>query len=330
MKDHFPYNRETGGTAGSSNSGPILESDLQFNSSGRMALGSRAYSPVQCRRFANYLFGRLRRIGLQHHRDEPRLRRNFVAGRDTRYPIRQLSLYQSGPSSPPVNPVEQIDPQPGTSRDYSMEIDLAFNEVMPSLDRGSSQSVGWRRSRFSRMTRRNNSHISPRSNSLLHARHLGIQRRKPSLLNRIFHGRTLQNQMRSLSTHHSTSEATAPVNLETGQRSGDQSLRPLMERLESHFRLQRQTMGILAQLNEAAVANGIGTTTDGSTAARESLVDGGGASAASFSDSSVSSRGGPWASNVLHSIRHWRARRDAFERARSFESRLSSGGWIVA
>jgi hypothetical protein len=100
--------------------------------------------------------------------------------------------------------------------------DLAFNEVMPSLDRGSSQSVGWRRSRFSRMTRRNNSHISPRSNSLLHARHLGIQRRKPSLLNRIFHGRTLQNQMRSLSTHHSTSEATAPVNLETGQRSGDQ------------------------------------------------------------------------------------------------------------
>jgi inositol 1,4,5-triphosphate receptor type 1 len=88
MKDHFPYNREAGGTAGSSNSGPILESDLQFNSSGRMVLGSRAYSPVQCRRFANYLFGRLRRIGLQHHRDEPRLRRNFVAGRDTRYPIR--------------------------------------------------------------------------------------------------------------------------------------------------------------------------------------------------------------------------------------------------
>ncbi len=35
---------------------------------------------------------------------------------------RRLSLYQSGPSSPPVNPVEQIDPQPGTFRDYSMEI----------------------------------------------------------------------------------------------------------------------------------------------------------------------------------------------------------------
>jgi hypothetical protein len=66
------------------------------------------------------------------------------------------------------------------------------------------------------------SHTSPRSNSLLHARHLGIQRRKPSLLNRIFHGRTLQNQMRSLLIHHSTSAATAPVNLETWQRSGAQ------------------------------------------------------------------------------------------------------------
>ena len=94
-----------------------------------------------------------------------------------------------------------------------------------------------------------------------------------------------------------------------------------MERLESHFRLQRQTMGILAQLNEATVANGIGTSNDSSVAAGESLIDSVGASTASFSDSSVSSRGGPWASNVLHSIRHWRARRDAFERARSFESR---------
>ena len=37
---------------------------------------------------------------------------------------RRLSLYQSGPSSPPVNPVEQIDPRPGTSRDYSMEIGM--------------------------------------------------------------------------------------------------------------------------------------------------------------------------------------------------------------
>ncbi len=40
---------------------------------------------------------------------------------------RRLSLYQSGPSSPPVNPVEQIDPRPGTSRDYSMEIGMNAN-----------------------------------------------------------------------------------------------------------------------------------------------------------------------------------------------------------
>ena len=61
--------------------------DLQFsNTSGRMVLGSRAYSPIQCRRFANYLVGRLRRIGLQHHRDNPRLlRRSFVAGRESRF-----------------------------------------------------------------------------------------------------------------------------------------------------------------------------------------------------------------------------------------------------
>ena len=92
-----------------------------------------------------------------------------------------------------------------------------------------------------------------------------------------------------------------------------------MERLESHFRMQRQTMGILAQLNDAAAANGMATGNGSSMATGQSLNDS--VSTASFSDSSVSSRGGPWASNVLHSIRHWRARRDAFERARSFESR---------
>ncbi|XP_046649309.1 uncharacterized protein LOC124340746 [Daphnia pulicaria] len=100
-----------------------------------------------------------------------------------------------------------------------------------------------------------------------------------------------------------------------------------MERLESHFRFQRQTMGILVQLNEAAVANGIGTNTDSSTAAGESLIDSGGASTASFSDSSVSSRGGPWAS--LCPAQHpplASQKRLALERARSFESRLSSGG----
>lgn len=95
-----------------------------------------------------------------------------------------------------------------------------------------------------------------------------------------------------------------------------------MERLESHFRLQRQTMGILAQLNEAAAAsNSDGNA--GSSGAATSSIDGASAAvaaaAASFSDSSESSR--PWATNVLHSIRHWRARREAFERARSLDSR---------
>ncbi|XP_059352395.1 uncharacterized protein LOC130699159 isoform X2 [Daphnia carinata] len=327
----FANNRETAGT---STAGSNHEGDLQFTSNGRMVMGSRAYSPIQCRRFTNYLFGRLRRIGLQHHRDNPRLRHSFVAGREARYPIR-LGLYRGDSSSLSGNPVEQIDPQPGPSRDYSMGTECEFDEVMPNLERGlgsSSNSFGWRRSRFSRMSRRNNNinlmHPTHRSNSLLHTRHSGIQRRKPSLLSRIFHGRTLQNQIRSLATYHSTLESTAPVNLESG-RPSDQSLRPLMERLESHFRLQRQTMGILAQLNEAAVANGIGSNVEGNNPTPaatpgENSVDGGGLPTASFSDSSVSSRGGPWASNVLHSIRHFRARRDAFERARSFESRLSS------
>ena len=49
--------------------------------------------------------------------------------------------------------------------------------------------------------------MTRRSSSLIHARHLGIQRRKPSFLSRIFHKRSLQNQKRSLSTHHPTSEA---------------------------------------------------------------------------------------------------------------------------
>lgn len=65
-----------------------LRVDLQFNTGGRIALESRLYSPVQCRRFANYLVGRLCRIGLQHHREHSRLRRNFVAGRDARHSYR--------------------------------------------------------------------------------------------------------------------------------------------------------------------------------------------------------------------------------------------------
>lgn len=81
----FANNREA---AGSSSTGSNHEGDLQFTSNGRMVMGSRAYSPIQCRRFTNYLFGRLRRIGLQHHRDNSRLRHSFVAGREARYPIR--------------------------------------------------------------------------------------------------------------------------------------------------------------------------------------------------------------------------------------------------
>jgi hypothetical protein len=78
---------------------------------------------------------------------------------------------------------------------------------MPSLDRGSSsRSFCWRRCLFSRMTRRNKSHVA----------------QEQLATSRIFHGRTLQNQMRSLLIHHSTSAATAPVNLETWQRSGAQ------------------------------------------------------------------------------------------------------------
>lgn len=69
-----------------------------------------------------------------------------------------------------------------------------------------------------------------------------------------------------------------------------------MERLESHFRLQRQTMGILAQLNEASGRN----TSD-------------------FSDSSISSR--PWATDVIQNLRNWRSRRESLERTHSLDSR---------
>lgn len=64
-----------------------LDIDLQFSATRRMVLGSRAYSPIQCRRFANYLAGRLRPIGLAHNPEHPRWRRNFVAGRESRYPL---------------------------------------------------------------------------------------------------------------------------------------------------------------------------------------------------------------------------------------------------
>lgn len=62
-------------------------SDLsQFSATGRVAVGSRGYSPVQCRRFAHYLVGRLRRIGLQQHREYPRLHRSSF--REGRGPLR--------------------------------------------------------------------------------------------------------------------------------------------------------------------------------------------------------------------------------------------------
>ena len=205
--------------------------------------------------------------------------------------------------------------------------------------------MGWRRARSTRMGRR----YMSRSNSLLHVRCLGVQRRKASLLSRISYGRTLQSQMRSVANRMPTAAVDAASTSvpqsshDSGQRPGDQvgvvfrstwrliakmfllfkrsqSLRPLMERLESHFRLQRQTMGILAQLNEAAA-----TSTSTNEIASSSMTgsrEGAASASASFSDSGVSSR--PWASNVLHSIRHWRARRDAFERTRSLESRQFS------
>ena len=184
--------------------------------------------------------------------------------------------------------------------------------VEPNIDRiGLSSSLArWRRSRFPRLSQRSPS--LNRGNSLLHMRNssLTIQRRKSSVFNRVFHVRSFQNQLRSAaaagfsipSTTANTS-ATTNANLpsqESGQRSNDQSLRPLMERLESHFRLQRQTMGILAQLNEATTTSAAGLTS-------------------SFSDSSVSSR--PWASDaVQYGIRDWRSRGESMERTHSLES----------
>ena len=75
----------TASTFGSTSNGSNNNNgaDLQFSANSRMVLGSRGYSPIQCRRFAHYLVGRLRRIGLQHQRDHPRLHRSLMreAGR---------------------------------------------------------------------------------------------------------------------------------------------------------------------------------------------------------------------------------------------------------
>ncbi len=59
------------------------------------------------------------------------------------------------------------------------------------------------------MIRRNNSHVSSTSNSLIHSHYLGIQRRKPSLL-KPFPG---AYQIRSLSTHDRVSCVTCAIQL---------------------------------------------------------------------------------------------------------------------
>lgn len=89
-------------------------------------------------------------------------------------------------------------------------------------------STSWRRSRsiFCRMAR--TSPTPTQRNPLLHVRNLGIRRRKPSVLSRIFHGRNLQNQMRT-ATNDPPPEVSDTVataipsgSQETSQRSGDQ------------------------------------------------------------------------------------------------------------
>lgn len=99
----------------------------------------------------------------------------------------------------------------------------------PSLERGtgysnvnlsnSSCSSPLRRSHFARQLRR----TVPRSNSLLHVRHLAIQRRKPSILSRVLQGRTLQSQLRSASNPaHSTSSLSQTSREEASRRLADQ------------------------------------------------------------------------------------------------------------
>ena len=149
----------------------------------------------------------------------------------------------------------------------------------------------------------------------------GIQRPKASYLNRISYGRTLQSQMRSVANRMPTvavdaaSTSVPQSSHDSGQRPGNQvgivssntwglianfflnqwlqSLRPLMERLESHFRLQRQTMGILAQLNEAAAMSTSSNEGASSTTNLTGSWESDGSVSASFSDSGVASR--PWA-----------------------------------
>lgn len=168
----------------------------------------------------------------------------------------------------------------------------------------------------------------PRSNNLLHVRNLAIQRRKPSILSRVLQGRTLQHQLRAASNLAPlpTSSSSQTSDQDASRRLADQSLRPLMERLESHFRLQRQTLGILAQLNESA-----GSASLNPSASDGSIPGPSGASSASTSASQFPN-GNPlprmWASSVFRNIRHWRSRRESLERGHSLDSssRSPAGG----
>ena len=92
-----------------------------------------------------------------------------------------------------------------------------------------------------------------------------------------------------------------------------------MERLESHFRLQRQTMGILAQLNEAA---GTATTPNSSAVPGPSSAAAAGSSETDAQPPTSSSSSRPWNhSGVFVNMRQWRARRESLERAHSLDSR---------
>ena len=97
---------------------------------------------------------------------------------------------------------------------------LSFNGERSSVD----VDAGWRGARSTRMGRR----YMSRSNSLLHVRCLGIQRRKASYLNRISYGRKLQSQMRSVANRMPTvavdaaSTSVPQSSHDSGQKPGDQ------------------------------------------------------------------------------------------------------------
>lgn len=93
-----------------------------------------------------------------------------------------------------------------------------------------------------------------------------------------------------------------------------------MERLESKFRLQRQTMGILAQLNETTgPSSDINPGSSGMAATGGNDVSSGASNSTSFNDSSLPR----WNSSTPHALRHWRIpRRESLERTSSLDSRF--------